>query len=126
MYTAYSRYKIYEKDNVPFSPAQYSKFKYGDYQIAAEFGQQLFDGFIRKHGQKVLDHPAIVLLPSPYHHIPTASYFLAEHFEQHLNFFLAQNGRPAVTRSKIHRNKTYSEDYGALTREERINLIKNQ
>lgn len=122
---SYSRYQIQDRDNLDFSPAEYSKFKFGDYALASKFGHKLFQGFLEKYEDLILQEKEIVLLPSPYDHIPTASYFLAIVFRDLLNDYLYTQGKKSLIFSRIHRNKTYSVDYGNLNFEERINLISS-
>ena len=52
MQHTYSLHKIDRTDNFGFSPAKYSKFKYGDDLIAKEFGNDLAEGFIENYLSK--------------------------------------------------------------------------
>lgn len=121
----YSLHHISDKDNCPFDESAYSLFKFGDTSYAAQFGEALFDGFIAAHKDLVLGQEEIVILPSPFLTLPTASNYLCMHFKKHLNRFLAANGKKACTESKIYRNQTYTEDYGNLDYEQRVQLIAN-
>ena len=67
----------------------------------------------------------IIILPSPYLSIPTASNFLCYYFKKELNSFLFKNSKKASIESKIYRNQTYVTDYGNLDFEERVKLISN-
>lgn len=125
MNTDYSLHKITEKENCPFSETEYSKFKFGDNSIAKKFAKALFDGFIEKHSDLILQHNEIVILPSPYLSIPTASNCLSFHFKTFLNNFLFENNKKALKESKIYRNQTYVTDYGNLDYNERVKLISN-
>ncbi|HIC8757320.1 phosphoribosyltransferase family protein [Elizabethkingia anophelis] len=121
----YSLHKIHQKNICPFDPAEYSYFKFGDTSYAKKFAQELFDGFINQYQNLVLEQSEIILFPSPYHSIPTASNFLCSFFKKHLNHFLFQNNRKACIEGKIHRKQTYVEDYGSMNYEQRINMIAN-
>ncbi len=125
MFKRYARHQILKSDEVPFSADEYSKFKYGDYGVAEKFGIELSQGFLEDYGDLLFEQEEVLLFSSPYDHIPTASFYLTEVFERQVNQFLYKNGKKSLIQSKIHRNKTYSADYGNLTREERIDLIKN-
>lgn len=125
MNISYSLHKIIEENQYPFNPDQYSWFKFGDKQYAEAFAKDLFNGFIKEHGDLLLSNKEIVILPSPYLSIPTASNFLCYYFKKCLNNFLFNNNRKASIESKIYRNQTYVTDYGNLSFEERINLIAN-
>jgi hypothetical protein len=121
----YSLHKILEKDNCPFQETEYSRFKFGDKFYAEKFAKELFDGFVNEYHDLILSNQEIVILPSPYLSIPTASNFLCYYFKKHLNAFLFKNNKKASIESKIYRNQTYVTDYGNLDFEERVRLISN-
>ncbi|MCJ8153694.1 phosphoribosyltransferase family protein [Chryseobacterium sp. SSA4.19] len=121
----YSLHHIHSADEFTFSPEEYSYFKYGDKTYAEKFAKELFDGFISQHAGLLDGEKEIVVLPSPYMAIPTASNFLCFYFKKHLDFYLFKKGRKSSTLSKINRNHTYTTDYGNLSFEDRKNLISN-
>ncbi|MBG6236874.1 hypothetical protein IWX76_003476 [Pedobacter sp. CAN_A7] len=125
MNRSYSLHKIVEELNSPFKMDEYSWFKFGDKHYAEKFATQLFDGFIAEHEDLVLSGQDIVILPSPYLSIPTASNFLCHFFKMKLNNYLFQHHKKACAESKIYRNQTYVTDYGNLDFEERVLLISN-
>lgn len=125
MNTSYSLHKIASVDELTFDPSEYSWFKFGDKYYAKDFAKKLFDDFISIHGNTILEQEEIVILPSPYLSIPTASNFLCYYFKENLNVFLFENNKKATIESKIFRNQTYVTDYGNLDFEERIKLISN-
>jgi hypothetical protein len=121
----YSLHKIYSGTEFPFSPADYSKFKFGDKNVSRKFGFALATGFIKEH---LSVHPIenqIVVVSSPYDFIPTATFAMKNYFVQKLNEYLVEKGLPVVQETKIHRTVTYKEDYGALSAEQRLKLISN-
>jgi hypothetical protein len=125
MNISYSLHKISSIDNLTFSPEDYSWFKYGDKHYAKNFAKNLFENFITTHGDTILKQEEIIILPSPFLSIPTASNFLCYYFKENLNIFLYNNGKKAAIESKIYRNQTYTTDYGNLNFEERAKLISN-
>lgn len=125
MTTTYSRFLIKDPNDPGFSPDDYSKFKFGNRQLAEAFGEQLAAGFWSQYAEQILAAEEVVLLPSPFDHIPTASWFLADYFRQFINRQLYLKGKKSLLTAKIHRNKTYSADYGNLSREERLRLIQS-
>lgn len=125
MNKSYSLHKIVDKEVCPFQEADYSKFKFGDKFYAENFAKELFEGFINEYKERILSNDDIVILPSPYLSIPTASNFLCYYFKKELNTFLFKNGKKACIESKIYRNQTYVTDYGNLDFEERVKLISN-
>ncbi|MBS7231667.1 phosphoribosyltransferase family protein [Flavobacterium psychroterrae] len=125
MNKSYSLHKILEKDNCPFREEEYSKFKFGDKFYAEKFAKELFEGFVNEFRDLILSEQEIVILPSPYLSIPTASNFLCYYFKKELNSFLFKNNKKASIESKIYRNQTYVTDYGNLDFSERVKLISN-
>ena len=114
---------IYDIEKLEFSAADYSKFKFGESQVAADFGKILATSFIEKHRDLLLEKEEIVIISSPYNAIPTASFAMTHFFKREINAFLFQHGKQAAMDSKIHRYKTYSTDYGNLDFEARKQLI---
>ncbi len=125
MENRYSLYKIKDRQKIPFSAQEYSNFKYGDIALAEKFGKELFDGFITENQELILEQEEIILFPSPYFAIPTASDFLCKYFKNNLNRFLYEHCKAACIEAKIHRNQTYVEDYGQMDFEQRVALIAN-
>jgi FMN phosphatase YigB (HAD superfamily) len=124
----YSLHKIKDIENLPLSPEQYSKFKFGDYSIAAKYGQELFEFF--KLGlmiDLIKTHKSFIIYSSPYAKIPTASFYLTQIFIESFRKYLTNSGNDGieVKMGKIDRCQTYHQDYGAMNAEERYNLIKN-
>ncbi len=122
---SYSLHKIENADKFTFKPSDYSRFKYGDGQIAERFGIALAKGFIANHLEKEKVATQIVVLSSPYAFIPTATNEMTKYFIFELNKWLASKNLPVIQQTKIHRTTTYKEDYGALDAAERLALIGN-
>lgn len=121
--THFSGFLIDNENEFGFSPDDYSKFKYGAINIAQKFGYLLADRFIENCFKNHYDGKQIVVLPSAYSYIPTASFFMKVYFVEKLNLFLYKNGYPIVQETKINRTVTYREDYGEMSAEDRYNLI---
>ena len=120
----FSAFQVSDPKNFDFPAEKYSKFKFGSTNIAREFGYTLADRFINQLFKYTYAGKPIVVLPSAYSHIPTASYFMTIHFIDKLNQFLYENDFSPVETGKISRSVTYREDYGEMTADERYNLIK--
>lgn len=125
MQHTYSLHKIDRTDNFGFSPAKYSKFKYGDDLIAKEFGNDLAEGFIENYLSKTPILNQTVVISSPYAFIPTATFGMKNYFVFRLNRWLAENNLPVVQETKVTRSITYKEDYGELDEAQRLSLIGN-
>ena len=121
----FSLYKITNSESFDFSPSDYSRFKFGDDEVAKKYGTELATQFINKYLQ---DNPVvnqIVVISSPYSYIPTATFALKNYFVFILNQWLADNNFSVVQETKVHRTITYKEDYGELNAEQRMKLIGN-
>lgn len=125
MHTTFSLHKIDNSESFSFSPADYSRFKYGDELNAEKFGNALAKGFISHHCAAFLNGQQIVVISSPYAFIPTATFAMKNYFVFEMNKWLAENDLPVVQETKVNRLVTYKEDYGKLNAEERISLIGN-
>ncbi|SHF17592.1 phosphoribosyltransferase family protein [Dysgonomonas macrotermitis] len=121
--THYSGFLIENNDDFGFSADDYSKFKHGAENIARKFGYELAERFIRDCFKDSYTGKQIVIVPSAYSYIPTASFFMMRYFVQRLNMYLYENGFPVVQETKIVRSVTYREDYGEMSAEDRYNLI---
>lgn len=124
----FALYTIRDPDNIPFSEIEYSKFKYGDHSIAEKYGEDLFQYFKNEHLSSVLDKSKNILIySSPYAHIPTSSYYLTQSFYRALTKYTISNrlSNIQIRFAKIQRCQTYTDDYGSMTAEERLDLIKN-
>ncbi len=123
--TTYSLHKIYSAEEFPFSPAAYSRFKFGDGRVAAQYGRTLAEGFIKAHFEATPPAEQLVVISSPYSFIPTATFAMKDHFVYTLNRWLAAHNLPVVQETKVHRTITYKDDYGALDAAQRMALIGN-
>ena len=121
----YALHSITGRVTGDFNPADYSRFKFGDGEVARQFGQALAQDFINQRLPYIPIDARLVVLPSPYAFIPTASYWMAQAFLRELNRSLVEKARPVAHEVKISRSITYRDDYGNLTSEERIRLIGN-
>jgi len=128
IHTRNAMHTIRDVEMIPFSREDYSKFKFGSYTLAKKFGVDLFEYFKTSHFDKLASNfKKIIVYSSPYMQIPTSSYYLTDTFYNAFRNYLASKKIETVKLEfgKIERCQTYTEDYGALTAEERYNLIKN-
>lgn len=120
----FSGYQVNSATEFDFLPEEYSKFKYGAVNIARKYGYILAEKFISNCLSETYDGKPIVVVPSAYSHIPTASFFMKKYFVDKLNNYLFENNYPVVEETKIHRTVTYREDYGEMSAADRYKLIK--
>jgi hypothetical protein len=120
----FSVHSIQEKDRISFSPLEYSKFKYGNSEIARKYAREIGTSLINfdTFNELLKNRRDIFVLSSPYSFIRTASSYIAEH----LFYFLSShflNSNIQVHYGKINRKVSYIEDYGQMNASERFNLI---
>ena len=119
----YALHRITDAERPGFSPADYSRFKYGDGDVAVAFGRQLAAGFLERYAELLREREEVVFVPPPFQAIPTAAHALGEAFRQNVNDALYGMGKASLLTSKIHRYKTYAADYGAMDAAQRLALI---
>lgn len=108
------------RENLGFLPDEYSRFKYGSKTAARKMGRELAHKFITKKSDEILKiSQQIVVMPSPYDFVPTATFALKDYFIPVLNEFLTKNGKLPVQELKISRRSSYTMDYGDMSIEER-------
>jgi hypothetical protein len=125
LHNTYSLHKIHSSTSFGFDAGDYSRFKFGDDQVAHQFGTALAEGFIGEVLAKEAIHQQIVVISSPYAFIPTATFAMKNYFVFRLNRWLAEHHLPVVQETKVHRTITYKDDYGELNAEQRMKLIGN-
>jgi hypothetical protein len=124
----YAVHSIVETIQLGFSPVDYSKFKYGDISIAQKFGNELFDYFLRDilNSNHALPQ-SFTVYSSPYFFLPTSSLHMTKAFYDRFVGFAKEHHELIynIKIGKIDRCHSYTSDYGAMTAEERFELIKN-
>lgn len=121
----YALHSITSREAPGFDSAGYSRFKFGDGEVARRFGRELARGFAAQRLPQIPETAQLVVLPSPFSFIPTASYWMTQAFTRELNRALVERERTVAQEVKIGRSITYRDDYGNLTFAERIKLIGN-
>lgn len=115
----FSACPIFDKDDLPFSKEDYSRFKYGSKTVARAFGRILAKRFWVQVLRNNLNNKPIMVYPSPYNFIPTATFVMKDYFIKYLNEYLVEAGQPSVKEGKIYRDSGYITDYGTMSVEER-------
>lgn len=110
-----------------FHPKEYSRFKFGDKDVARRFGYDLAQYFLSSYQFREiskLNFKNFVILSSPYCFIPTATKAMVDYFVQYFNQHAVNAHKPVAEVLQIHRTITYKEDYGELSAEQRLALIE--
>lgn len=124
-----SLYKFSENYH-PFSAIEYSQFKFGSKDIARKFGCELATKFIYSGNYRWLkavlksQKNRVIVMSSPYVHIPTATFAMKDYFLRDLNCALVGDGLLPAIETKISRSSSYREEYGDMTKEQRMEVMQ--
>jgi hypothetical protein len=102
----------------PFSPARYSRYKYGSVAAAETFARALGAAFCAAHPELALA-PRLLMASSPYAHVPAAATTLARGLRPVLNTARAEHGLAPVPLLRVERASTSAGDYGTLSAQAR-------
>ena len=102
----------------PFSPARYSRYKYGSVAAAETFARALGAAFCAAHPELALA-PRLLMASSPYAHVPAAATTLARGLRPVLNTARAEHGLSPVPLLQVERASTSAGDYGTLSAQAR-------
>lgn len=141
-FQSYSLHKFSDMSDLSFNPHDYSRFKYGSKSIARAFGSRLgvqFGRYLEECTERsnkslttsiqeydlvnAINSKQIVVVPSPYDFIGTATYAMKDYFISAFNEFLIKYNLPPVQETKVHRSRSYHTDYGDMNAEERKKAI---
>ncbi len=124
-----SRFSIHQftdTDNLTFSAIEYSKFKHGSQKFAQKLGRELACGFLESvefnDFYQNISTNQIVICSAPWKNIPVASTALKDFFISEFNPVWSLDNQ-AVEDLKVHRAHSYNEDYGAMSKEQREQVI---
>jgi organic radical activating enzyme len=121
---SFASHYIDDINNPGFSEQDYSKFKFGSSFIGKEFGSDLCELLLKKNLNYLRSFKKIIIYSSPYDFIPTATLSMTKEFYERLKDQLTDYD-VEIELGKIHRNTTYTIDYGTLSAKERLDLISN-
>jgi hypothetical protein len=106
----------------PFSPARYSRYKYGSVTAAETFARALGAAFCERHPDLVLA-PRLLMTSSPYAHVPAAATTLARRLRPALNAVRTVHGLAPAPLLQVDRVSTSAGDYGTLSAQARDRLM---
>jgi hypothetical protein len=109
---------------LPFSPARYSRYKYGSVAAAETFARTLGAAFCECHPDLALA-PGLLIASSPYAHVPAAATTLARRLRPVLNAVRTRNGLAPAPLLRVDRGNASAGDYGTLSAQARDLLMAN-
>lgn len=118
-------HRIEDYSNEYFSWEMYSRFKHGSKKAARKMGRELAEHFINSWKiEAILERgKTIVIAPSPYNFIPTATFALKDYFIPVLNTYLVERSFEPVQETKMTRSHSYNTDYSTMSKEDRRTAI---
>lgn len=123
-HSSFAAHNFFNLEDAPFCPKQYSRLKFGCDQSARKMGYELARSFYSRHTDVLLAN-RVVVIPSPYNHVPNAATVMTMHMIDKLNHLLVNASGRHVEYSIIHRKVSYISDYGFLNKAKRKGLIDN-
>lgn len=124
-YNTVSANEIIDHDHLSFSKEEYSRFKYGSKAAARRMGRELgatLHTYLTNIPLNI--DTQIVLIPSAFTFVPSAAFALKDYATSSLNPRLIEDGYKPVQDAKIFRGRWYTQEYGNLSKEERMRLIE--
>jgi phosphoribosyl transferase-like protein len=103
---------------LPFSPARYSRYKYGSLTATEAFAQALGTAFAERYPDLACA-PRLLMTSSPYTYVPTAATTLARKLRPVLNATRAGRGLPQAPLVQVDRTSPSAGDYGTLSAQAR-------
>jgi hypothetical protein len=101
-----------------FSPARYSRYKYGSVAAAETFAAALGAAFLERRPELALA-PRLLMASSPYKHVPSAATTLARGLRPLLNAARARHGLAPAPLLRVDRIGASAGDYGTLSAQAR-------
>ena len=107
-------------------------FKFGCKDVARRFGIELAQSFMKSEEYKKIKtkslffHPEkrIIVVSSPYVHIPTATFAMKDYFIRDINHNLVHSNLMPVLEAKMYRKSSYKEEYGEMNKEQRFAIME--
>lgn len=128
----FSAQQFTSEADLQFSPSDYSMFKFGCKDVARRFGRELGEKFCAspyfeeiKTSLAANPEQKIIVLSSPYLFIPTATFAMKNFFVNVFQHHAYQHGLKPCLEARLYRAKSYKEDYGEMSKEQRYNTMQN-
>jgi hypothetical protein len=103
-----------ETGPLPFSPARYSRYKYGSVTATEAFARALVAA-LGEHRPELARAPRLLITSSPYACVPTAATTLARRLQPLLNAARAGHGLEPAPLVQVERLSPSAGDYGTLS-----------
>jgi len=119
----FSLHKFNNREDITFSIIDYSKLKYGSNTVGIKFGKELAKAFYNEH-YDILATKQLVVTESAYQYMQNAASMITDSFIHTLNDLMVEFNGNFIHRIKINRIVPYIQDYGKVSLQQRVNLLK--
>ncbi len=119
----FSLYKFNDRKDIKFDIKDYSKLKYGSNSVGTKFGADLAKAFFAEH-YDILASKQLVVTESAYQYMHNAASMITDSFIHTLNDLIVELNGNFIHRIKINRIVPYIQDYGKVSLQQRVNLLK--
>ena len=109
---------------MPFDTQSYSRFKYGDGNIARLYAFGLAEVLAQTRPELIYGNEQVVITSSAFKYVPTASHAIATAFQDAISYLRYTQGLPASDNIKIHRAHVEEGDYGTRSLGEREEIMR--
>ncbi len=104
----------------------YSRSKYGDVDVAREYGFELADLFATQHPQLIFGNEKVLVTSSAFKSLPTSSHNIAQGFIDEVNYLRYLEDLPPTDKIKIVRPNVIEGDFGQQSQAERQASLANE
>lgn len=121
--TRFSLHKFNSREDIKFDVTAYSQLKYGSGTVGAKFGKELAEAFYAEH-YDILASKQLCVTESAYQFMQNAASMITDTFINRLNELIIELNGNFIHRIKINRVVPYIQDYGKVSLQQRVNLLK--
>ena len=119
-----SEVEKYDNAYPEFDPAEYSKFKYGDYITTIKYAELLGQMFIKQFPnyfkpEAILSMPKLVVTGSAYKNMPVAATHLTNAFVNYINEYRFKQGMDPIETTKMYRHRLLASDFSKMGESDR-------
>lgn len=119
----FSLHQFENRKSIKFDINEYSALKYGAGSYGRKFGKELAIAFFEKH-YDIISTKQVVVTESAYQYMRNAASMITDTFIHTLNDLISEMNGKFIHRVKINRIVPYIQDYGKVSLNKRIKLLK--
>lgn len=121
-----TRGKLVTQEGKEFDIVTYSKSKYGDGNVAREYGFALAYIAATQFQELVFSEEKVLVTSSAFKSLPTSSHNIAQGFLDKVNHLRYLNGQKPTDKIKIVRPTVIEGDFGEQSKEDRLSSLRSE